>query len=68
MDQTHMNEKSCSICNQRFKTDRELQEHQKSMHEHDRGGTGSGRAGSLVILERESTNEAAKRLGKGGLK
>jgi hypothetical protein len=42
-----MNEKSCSICNQRFKTDRELQEHQQSMHSHDRGtertGDSSGR-------------------------
>ena len=54
MDQTQMNEKSCSICNQRFKTDRELQEHQQSMHEHDRGGTGSGRAGDSSAHRNET--------------
>ncbi len=59
MDQTQMNEKSCSICNQRFKTDRELQEHQQSMHEHDRGGTGSGRAGDSSAHRNEKDERAA---------
>jgi hypothetical protein len=30
-------EKSCSICNQRFKTDTELQEHQRTAHAQQKG-------------------------------
>jgi hypothetical protein len=39
------NEKSCSVCNQRFKTDRELQEHQRTAHsqEQEKSRPGSER-------------------------
>jgi hypothetical protein len=59
MDQTQMNEKSCSICNQRFKTDRELQEHQHSMHAQDKGGTGSGRTSDSPAHRNEKDERAA---------
>jgi len=38
MDQnrTSENEKSCSVCSQRFKTDGELQDHQRTAHGQDR--------------------------------
>ena len=38
MDQnrTSGNEKSCSTCNQKFQTENELQEHQRSAHGQDR--------------------------------
>ncbi len=37
MDQNRTSEKSCSICNQRFNSDRELQEHEKRVHPQDKG-------------------------------
>ena len=43
MDQNRMNEKSCSVCNQRFKTDRELQEHQRTAHSQEKNRPGSER-------------------------
>ena len=43
MDQKLMNEKSCSVCNQRFNSDRELQEHQKVAHSQDQNRPTSDR-------------------------
>lgn len=43
MDQKLMNEKSCSVCNQRFNSDRELQEHQKVAHSQDKNRPTSDR-------------------------
>jgi len=43
MDQKLMNEKSCSVCNQRFNSDRELQEHQKVAHPQDKNRPTSDR-------------------------
>jgi len=36
MDQNRMPGKTCSVCNQRFNTDRELQEHQKTAHSQEK--------------------------------
>jgi hypothetical protein len=35
MDQEHSANKSCSICNQTFKSDGELQEHKRTAHSQD---------------------------------
>ena len=43
MDQKLMNETSCSICNQRYDSDHELQEHQKMAHPQDKNRPTSDR-------------------------
>ena len=45
MDQKVMNEKSCSVCNQRFNSERELQEHQKTAHAQEKTRSTSERPG-----------------------
>ena len=59
MDQPQMNEKSCSICHQRFKTDHELQEHQLSMHAQDKSGPALGRTGDSSTQAKEKHDRAA---------
>jgi len=51
------NEKSCSVCNQRFKTDSELQEHQRTAHGQDR----SAQSGSERI-DQPSQGEKRERV------
>lgn len=45
MDHNRTNEKSCSVCNQRFNSDRELQEHQRTAHSQDKNRPASDRMG-----------------------
>jgi hypothetical protein len=45
MDQNRGNEKSCSVCNRRFDSDRELQEHQRTAHSQDKNRPSSEQVG-----------------------
>lgn len=57
MDQNRGNEKSCSVCNQRFNSDRELQEHQRSAHSQDKHHPSSEKVG-----DRQDQGEKRERI------